>query len=313
MLTVVTPAYNEENNLADLYPRLKEVLEGMGVEWEWLIIDDHSSDNTFEVISKLAEEDPRVRGMRLSRNSGSHNGLLCGLTHAKGDAVIGMSADGQDPPKLISKLFAQWEKGSQVVWAARKPEKNDQTSNRFFGRLYYFLMRNIVGIKNLPKHGADYFLIDRQVCNAVLDCKENNISILMLITWMGFRQTTVEYKREARIHGQSKWTLSKKIKLVVDSVVGFSNIPIRLLGALGGLFALSGLLYVPVVIANALLGEPTEGWSALMVIILVLGGFQMLMVAVLGEYLWRTLDAARQRPNFMIENVTSPQAKKGRR
>jgi dolichol-phosphate mannosyltransferase len=170
--------------------------------------------------------------------------------------------------------------------------------------VYYWIMRNVVGMKDMPATGADFFLLDRKVADAFRQFGEANTSILALITWMGFRQERVQYDKHARLHGRSGWTLAKKLKLVVDSVASFSYMPIRLMSVLGFLVAAVGFVYAIVVVVNALRGSPAEGWSSLMVVVLVLGGFQMAMMGVLGEYLWRALDEARRRPRYIVEATT---------
>ncbi len=304
MISILTPAYNEELNLSSLYDRMCKALEKIEQEWEWIIIDDHSRDNTFDVVKKMAAEDDHVRGLRLSKNFGSHNAYLCGLLHAKGNAVIGMSGDGQDPPELIPELLNEWLKGYQVVWASRNSSNNESFFARIFSGVYYAIMRKFVGISNIPKKGADLFLVDSIVCDELKKCQEKNISIFAMINWMGFRQKLVYYDRQDRLHGSTGWTFGKKFKLLIDSVVGFSYLPIRIMGAVGALVSILGLMYIPYLIMNAILGQPIPGWSELIIVVLILGGIQMLMLAVLGEYLWRTLEESRNRPSYLIEEVT---------
>ena len=156
MLSIITPAYNEAANLPLLKERIVRVMDGLDLPWEWIVVDDHSSDGTFAIVSEIAAQDPRVRGLRFSRNFGSHNGFLCGFQHAKGDAAVGMAGDGQDPPELIPKLVDEWKKGSQVVWAARANAAGDSLSSRLFSRLYHAVMRKLVGFKDMPATGADF-------------------------------------------------------------------------------------------------------------------------------------------------------------
>lgn len=302
-LSVVTPAYNEARNLPVLYERLRQVLDGAGVDWEWVVVDDHSRDETFAVVAEIARRDPRVRGLRLARNSGSHKAITCGLHHAGGNAAVVLAADLQDPPETLPTLLAAWREGAQVVWAVRA-HRAESAGRVGFARLYYFLMRRLVGIKEMPATGADFFLLDRRVVEALRQFRESNVSLMALITWMGFRQTAVPYDKQARLYGQSGWSLGKKLKLVVDSVTSFSYLPIRLMSATGFIVAILGFLYAIVVTINALAGRPPQGWASLMVAVLVLGGLQMLMMGVLGEYLWRALDEARRRPPYLIEAMT---------
>lgn len=304
LLSIVTPAYNEARNLPVLYERLVQVIGGLAMEWEWIVVDDHSGDDTFAVAAGIAQRDGRVRAIRLARNSGSHTATSCGLHQARGDCAVVLAADLQDPPETLPALLDQWQAGNQVVWAVRARREGERASTVGFARLYYLIMRRLVGMQEMPASGADFFLLDRRVLDAFCQFNESNVSILALLTWMGFRQTSITYDKQARLHGQSGWSLGKKFKLVVDSVTSFSYLPIRLMSIVGFIVAIIGFLYAGVVVVNALAGRPPEGWASLMVVVLVVGGIQMLMMGVLGEYLWRALDEARGRPRYIIETST---------
>jgi dolichol-phosphate mannosyltransferase len=304
MLSVVTPAYNEARNLPVLYAKLVEILSEQSLDWEWIVIDDHSSDGTFGVISGIARSDQRVRGIRFARNFGSHAAIICGLRQSRGSCAVVMAADLQDPPETLPMLLEKWENGAHVVWAVRAGREGENLTTVGFARLYYLLMRKIVGIKEMPASGADFFLIDQRVIEALRQFNEGNVSLMALITWMGFDQTSITYTKQSRLYGSSGWNLSKKLKLIVDSVTSFTFLPIRFMSYLGLAVSIFGFLYAAFVILNAYYGAPIEGWSSLMVVVLVVGGFQMLMMGILGEYLWRALDEARQRPHYLIESST---------
>jgi dolichol-phosphate mannosyltransferase len=313
LLSVVTPAYNEADNLPLLYEQLCDVLSHLDVDWEWIIVDDHSKDATFGVLARLAAEDPKVHAIRLARNFGSHTALTCGLHHARGDCAVVMAADLQDPPETLPELLDKWRDGANVVWAVRAQRPGEKTSNVAFSRLYYFLMRRVVGIEELPATGADFFLVDRRVIDSFSQFNENNVSLMALITWMGYRQTSITYQKRARIKGRSGWTLRKKLKLVVDSITSFTYLPIRVISYMGFIVAAIGLAYALVVIRIALTGTPIQGWASLMVVVVILGGVQMVMLGVLGEYLWRTLDESRRRPRYLIEAQLGADASNARR
>ncbi len=301
MLSVVMPAYNERQNLPIAYQRLSDAFAPTGLRWELIVVDDHSSDDTFQVAADIAERCGNVHALRLSRNFGSHTAIACGLDQARGRCVIIMAADLQDPPETIPDLIDRWRAGAQVVWAVRSQRKGESRSTLAFSRLYYWLMRRVVGLADMPPNGADFVLLDRVVADALRHFNERNTSLLALISWMGFRQSQIRYDKDARLYGRSGWSLGKKLKLVVDSVAAFSFLPIRLMLSVGVVTALLGLIYAVVIIMNALFGHPAEGWSSLMVIVLVIGGVQMLMLGLLGEYVWRALDEVRQRPRYLIE------------
>ena len=306
LITVVTPAYNEAENLPLLYKRLVEVLEPIDGGWEWLVIDDRSSDGTFDIVSELAGRDERVTGLRLARNSGSHIATLCGLARANGRCAIVLAADLQDPPETIPALLVPWRGGSSIVWAVRAARDGETARTKTFAQAYYWIMRHLVGLKSIPAKGADFFLVDRKVLEVLASFRETNVSLMALLGWMGFEQSYVEYVKQARAHGESGWSLEKKLKLVVDSVTAFTYLPIRVMSYLGFGVAVLGFLYAGFIATNAFGGHPVEGWSSLMVVVLLLGGMQMILLGVLGEYVWRSLDAARGRPAYLVDAETKP-------
>ena len=309
IISVVSPAYNESESLPLMYDRLVGAFDQLDVDWEWLVVDDKSDDSTFDVLSNIAKADSRVRGVRLARRSGSHTALACGLKLAKGDACIVMAADLQDPPETVGPLLAKWRDGFHVVWAVRAEREGERTSTVSTSRLYYWIMRNLVGLTEMPPTGADFMLLDRAVVDAFNEYHESTISVLALITWLGFRQTSISYTKAARAHGMSGWNLRGKFKLVVDSVTSFTYFPIRAMSYVGITVATVGFLYAGFVIVRALHGHSVQGWSSLMVAIVVIGGIQMTMLGVLGVYIWRALDEARRRPRFIVEATTSKKSK----
>ncbi|MBR9973894.1 glycosyltransferase family 2 protein [Magnetospirillum sulfuroxidans] len=302
-LSIVTPAYREARNLPLMYERLKTVCDGLNIQWEWVIVDDHSPDDTFAVTHELAERDARVRGMRLSRNFGSHAAISCGLAAALGDAAVIMAGDLQDPPETIPALMDHWRQGAQIVWAVRTKREGETVSTLAFSQLYYWLMRHVASLKDTPAMGADFFLMDRITMDSFAQFGERNVSIVALVQWMGFRQAHIEYVKEARLHGVSGWSLSKKIKLVIDSMTSFSYLPIRAMSAIGVGVALFGFLYALYILAAALVERAVPGYASLMVAVLILSGLQMVMLGVLGEYMWRNYDESRRRPRWLVESA----------
>ena len=247
-----------------------------------MIVDDHSRDDTFRAIERLAAADSRVRGVRLARNSGSHVAIACGLHRARGDAAIVLAADLQDPPELVEPLVARWREGAQIVWAARR------TPPGGFSSLYYWIMRRVVGLTDMPAHGADVFLMDRAALDAFRSWSERNVSVLALVTWLGFRQAQIDYDKQPRAAGQSGWTLARKVRLVVDSVTAFSDLPIRLCGYAGVL-----LVAVAAIVAGS--------GAGLLAAMIGLTGVNLIALAVVGSYVWRGLDQARGRPLYVVE------------
>ena len=313
ILSIVVPLLNEVENLPVLYQRLDEVGRGAlkDVELEMLFVDDGSQDGSYQLLCDLARDDPRVRVIKLSRNFGSHGAVLAGFHHASGDYVTILAADLQDPPEDLARLLDRAKEGFDVVWAVRA-QRNDPALSVALARVYYFIMRK-VALPNYPPQGFDFVLLSRRVIDSVFDRAERNTSLFGQVVWAGFSQTSIDYEKAARRQGRSKWTLAKKIKLAIDSVVAFSSLPIRTISLMGiGVFFL-GLLYAGFIVFHRLTsGVPVEGWASLMVAVLLLSGFQMLMLGVIGEYLWRTLDEARLRPPYLIaESQGKPLGSRG--
>jgi len=300
LISLISPAFNESANLGPLYERLTSAMATLGVDWEWIVVDDHSRDDTFDVLRALTVRDPRVRGVRLARNSGSHVAITCGLHLAQGDAAIMLAADLQDPPETIRAMLERWRAGVEVVWATRRERPGDRTHSGF-AAVYYWIMRRVVGMTEMPERGADFFLIGKPVLDAFRQFRERNVSVLALITSIGFRQETIEYDKQPRAAGRSGWTLARKIKLVVDSIVSFTDLPIRLCWY-------GGAALVVLAIAVGVIGIsqlPTLGAALLLILSVVVGlaGLQLIALGLIGEYVWRTLDEARRRPQYVIEAI----------
>ena len=295
MISLITPAFNEGSNLPMLHERLTAVFRQL--DWEWIIVDDHSRDNTFEVIERLVAIDPRVRGIRLAYNSGSHLAFTCGLRHASGEVAALMVADLQDPPELLIQMLERWRSGVQVVWAVRRHQPGDGSGTQ----LYYWIMRNLVGMSDMPATGADFFLVDRVVIDAFLAAADRHVSIFALVMWLGFRREFIQYDKQPRTRGRSGWTLAKKLKLVVDSIVGFSDFPIWWL-TYAGVAALVVAL-VPAVVAVVAYSGLNAALLLLAALVIGLFGCHVIALGILGHYVWRGLDAARKRPLYSIEAV----------
>src|SRR5215510_305100 len=273
LLSIVTPAFNEEANLDALYERLVKTMVAVGGEWEWVIVDDHSRDNTFAVVQRLALADPRLRGIRLARNSGSHVAITCGLHHVRGDAAVMMASDLQDPPETLEALLQKWRAGAQVVWATRRERPGDP-AHAGFAAVYYWIMRHVVGMTEIPEKGADFFLVDRIVIDAFRRCQERHVSVFALIAWLGFKQDYIEYDKQPRAAGRSGWTLARKIKLVVDSITAFSDAPIKACSLLGTiLLAFGFLLFVFGIFMNG-------AFTLLLAAMIGLTGLQLLALGV---------------------------------
>jgi glycosyltransferase involved in cell wall biosynthesis len=300
LISITIPSYNEEDNLPALYDRLKHVTGSSEDTFEFIFVDDGSTDSSFQILEELSKKDSRVKVIRFSRNFGSHAACLAGLQQSRGDACTFLSADLQDPPEVLQTLINEWKKGYEVVIGVREWEK---VSARLFPKLYYKMVRQFA-LKNMPEGGTDVFLVDRKVVDAITSIQEKNTSIFGLILWSGFNQTLVQYKKGLRQKGVSKWTFGKKIKLFIDTFVSFSYFPLRMISVIGILFAILGFIYAFIIIFNRLFfSVPVEGWASLMVVLLVVSGAQLIMLGILGEYLWRNFDETRKRPLFIIDKI----------
>jgi len=314
LVSIVVPVYFNEETLEELHGRFVQLAEDVpDCDWEFIFVDDGSKDGSFRVLSAIREKDGRTGLVKLARNYGSHAAILAGMSVAKGDAVAFVTADLQDDPMLLREMVADWRNGSPVVMAVREG-REDSFKDRLFAKLYYKAIRR-VAIPDMPEDGYDFALLDRQVVDILVGIREKNTTLTGLIVWLGFPHTLHPYTRKAREKGRSRWTIAKKVKLLVDSVVSFSYFPVRLMSVLGIMISLAAFLYAGFLIVHKIIrGFPVEGWTSLMVVLLIVSGIQLIALGVLGEYIWRTLDASRGRPPFVIHrNVQSRYSRENER
>ena len=305
-LSIITAFLNEATNLPLFRDRVLELAQGLDVEVEVILVDDHSLDASPVIAKQWVREDARVSYLRLSHNCGSHAAFSAGLARCSGDCAVLLAADLQDPPESVPELLTQWRKGHDVVWAVRSQREDERWTTILFANIYYWLMRRFA-LPDMPSKGADFLLVDRKVIDAYNSIPEKNTSFLAMILWMGFRQTSITYVKQARHRGTSKWTLGKKLKLFIDSMVSFSYVPIRIMSLLGLFMASGGFGYALVIIIGRIMGwvAAGTGFAALMTVLLVGQGGILLMLGILGEYLWRTFDEARGRPRYILEEFAT--------
>ena len=306
-LSIIIPAHNEEENIKITIEELIAIINPISIvnEIKILIVDDHSSDNTYNVVSSM--DDSRVSCLRLSRKSGSQTALRAGLMEASGDVTLCMSADGQDDPDCLKDMLLKWDGGCKVVWALRKNRDNESFAYRLFVQIFYKTLFWVTWNTwaGIDLSCADFCLLDKSVVKAINACKERNTSVFGLIAWLGFEQGYVEYKRRKRMSGLSKWSFRNRLRFAKDWIIAFSGLPLKLMTIVGFLVALSGFLYSLYIIFNAFTGNPAPGLSSIMVVVLVLSGVQMMMLGVIGEYLWRNIDESRKRPLYFVEKKTT--------
>jgi polyisoprenyl-phosphate glycosyltransferase len=304
VLSLIIPVYNEQESLPELFHRLRnlmQVLEATPVEI--IFVDDHSRDRSADMLREACAATPQFRWLRLSANSGSHIAIFAGLEHARGRCAAFLAADLQDPPELLTKMLELWRAGHHVVWAVREERQGVPLADKIFANTFYFLLNRIARVQLAPR-GSDFVLMDRVIIDALRRSVVGKPFLMGEIAALGFRQTQVGYVKEARKHGTTKWTLRKKLRLLADAFVNFSYVPLRAISYFGIAASVLGFIYAAVIIVLRLfVGVPITGWSSLMVAVLLLGGVQMVMLGVLGEYLWRTLEAAQRRPHYFIEDA----------
>lgn len=300
-ISIIVPVYYNQDNLLPLYVDLKEkVLMKLNMEYEIIFVDDGSKDKSYEVMQNIAKLDENIKNVKLSRNFGEHSALLAGLSQCTGDCAVRKAADLQEPSEMILDMIKKYEEGNEVVLAVRT-DREEPISQKAFSNLYAFLMRKLA-LPNMPKGGFDTFLIDRQIIDLLVKMQERNTSLMSQILWAGFKIATVPYVRKKREIGKSKWTLSKKIKLVYDSLLSFSYFPIKMITMMGFFNFLISLIVLFFIIYKKATGLiDVEGYASIIMIMLMGFGIIMLSIGILGEYLWRTYDAARRRPPYIIE------------
>lgn len=304
-ISVIVPCYFNEENIPVTTRALldNEALFPEDVEFEYIMVDDGSKDGTVPALLEFEAANPgKVKVVKLVSNVGSYTAIVAGMEYATGDCNVVITADLQDPPALMRKMYDYWCQGLKLVIANRQ-ERNEGFFKTIFANSFHWLMKRFA-LEKLPDGGFDYLLFDRMVREEVLKMKEKNTNSLFLMIWMGFDFVSIPYTREERKIGKSRWTLKKKLKLFVDSFVSFSFFPIRAITSLGFLLGVSAFLYGIFVILARMSGLiSAEGWSSLMLVLLFVSSFQMISMGILGEYLWRTLDASRNRPNYLVDKV----------
>jgi dolichol-phosphate mannosyltransferase len=302
-LSIIIPCYYNEENIPVTSLELIENEKNFPPEvtFEYVMVDDGSRDGTWRELGKFKEKYPdKVQIIKLAGNVGSYNAILAGMNFATGDVTSVIAADLQDPPELMVKMYEYWQKGIKLIMANRE-DREDSFGQKLFSNTYHGLMRKLA-IPSIPKGGFDFVMFDRQLREEVVKMNEKNTNTLYLLPWMGYEYVCIPYVRRERKIGKSRWTLQKKIKLFVDSFVSFSYVPVRTISIIGMLLGMIALGYGLFIIFARLFGFITEdGWSATMVVLLFVSSFQMVGLGVIGEYVWRNLDASRNRPIYIVE------------
>lgn len=298
-VSIIIPVYYNEGNLYPLYEDIKKKIDGR-IDYELVMVNDGSKDKSYEIMQDLAEKDSRIKIFSLSRNFGSHAAILCGLSNCTGDCAVVKAADLQEPTELILDMVDSWKKGNNVVLAVRQDRK-ESFGQKLFANLYYEMVRK-VALPQMPKGGFDVYLLDRKVIQVLEKLDEKNSALTGQILWSGFKTDTIYYTRLAREVGKSRWTLKKKIRLVGDTLFSFSTLPITAVSIIGTLSCAVAIIWALFVLISKLTGRiDVSGWTTLFLFNLFSFGVTMLTLGILGGYLWRTFDASRNRPPYIIE------------
>ena len=302
-LTVVVPAFNEQESILPMYERLVAALEPHLAGLEVLFVDDGSRDDTWQRISELAARDPRVRGIRFARNFGHQAALTAGVDAASGRAVVIIDADLQDPPEVIPEMIAAWREGYEVVYGQREQREGETAFKKATAAAFYRLLRRITNVE-IPVDTGDFRLMGPRAVAAFRSLPERNRFIRGLVSWIGFPQIAVRYRRHARQAGETKYPLRRMVRFALDGITSFSFLPLRLATWLGFAVSLLSFLYIMVVIVLKVLGINWPGSTSMMASILFLGGVQLVMIGVLGEYVARIFDEVKRRPLYLVGEST---------
>lgn len=303
-LSIVVPIYKNQDNIIPFYQDFNANIKPYIDDYEIIMVHDASPDASWDVMLQLAETDSKVKLIKLSRNFGAIAASFTGIQYSEGDCVTVKACDLQEPPELTVNMYKMWKDGSKSIIAVRE-SRNDPWYTTMFSNAYYWLMRKMV-VADMPKGGFDTYLIDRKIANKIISINDRNSPITLQILWMGFGPDKIYYKRKKREIGKSSWTFSKKMKLFTDSLIGFSYIPIRFMSVIGGFFFVISLLWGIYMIVVRLLGKiAVQGYTTILVLILFSSGLILFTLGLLGEYVWRTLDATRRRPISVIEDMVN--------
>lgn len=304
-LSVIIPCYFNEANI----PVTSEVLLAneagfpADVTFEYVLVDDGSGDNTLAELLRFQNQHPqKVKVVELVSNVGSYNAIVAGMAHATGDCMSIITADLQDPPELMIQMYHHWLQGFKLVIGNRQ-NREETGFQQWLSGLFHQIMKK-VALPMMPDGGFDFVFFDRQVCTEVVSLKERNSNVFYLMVWLGYPYVNIPYTRRRRAIGTSRWTLQKKVKLLIDSILSFSFFPIRLISSSGMILGVIALLYGFYISIMKILGNINAlGWTTLMVVVLFVSAFQMIAIGIIGEYVWRGLDATRNRPLYLIKAI----------
>ncbi|RIL11831.1 MAG: glycosyltransferase [Proteobacteria bacterium] len=301
-ISVVVPCYNEEDGVRELHRRVSAVLKELGAPHEIVLVDDGSKDGTWKIMQELKAQDSSLKAIKLSRNHGHQLALSCGLDQAKGQVVVVMDADLQDPPELIPEMLKLWREGFDVVYGKRKVRHGEGILKRFFAFAFYRIFRKVTGFE-LPSDTGDFRLMDRRAVDALIALRERHRFIRGMVSWIGFKQTPLLYERPPRYAGDTKYPFRKSFFLAIDAITSFSFVPLRLASYLGVGVSIFAFIYIIIVIILKFMGINFPGYTSIMATVLLLGGVQLVVLGIMGEYVGRIFEQGQRRPLYLIDQV----------
>lgn len=301
--SVVVPMYNEELVVRETHRRLKEVMETQPDPYEIVFVNDGSKDKTAQIIKEICELDKNVKFIDFSRNFGHQIAITAGMDFATGDTIVVIDGDLQDPPEVILQMIEKWREGYDVVYGKRAKRKGETYFKKFTAKSFYRILNKMTDV-DIPVDTGDFRLIDRKVCDALKQVNERNRYIRGLVSWLGFNQTAVEFVREERFAGQTKYPLKKMVKFATDAIISFSFKPLRFAAYTGGFVSIVGFIYLLYIIYEKLFGRKlSPGWASTMAVTLFFNGIVLLMLGVIGEYIGRIYDEAKGRPLYLVKDT----------
>ncbi len=303
VFTIIAPIYNELENLPILYDRIKEVMVNSGQSWELILVDDGSTDGSTNLIREIAQKDARIRPVIFARNFGHQIAVTAGLDFSRGQAVVIIDADLQDPPEVILQLIEKWQEGYEVVYAVRSDREGETFFKKVTASVFYRLIFRITDVK-IPLDTGDFRLMDRKVVSVMNTMREHHRFLRGMSAWVGFKQVGVTYKRAARLAGETKYPIKKMMKLALTAITGFSYVPLQIATYIGFISAGISLIAIPVVILMRILGsQQFTGQATTLIAVLFLGGVQLVSLGILGEYIGRIYDEVKGRPLYIVSEA----------
>lgn len=310
VFSVVIPVFNEEEVIQESYKRLKQVMDSTQEKYEIIFINDGSKDQTLELLEKIQSKDKDCKVINFSRNFGHQMAITAGMDHARGEAVVVIDADLQDPPEVILQMIEKWKQGYHVVYGKRSKRKGETLFKRLTASFFYRSLNRLTDVK-IPLDVGDFRLLDRKICDVMKRIHERNRFVRGLVSWMGFKQTSVEYVRKERWAGKTKYPLTKMLRFAFNAIFSFSDRPLKIATFFGSSVSFAGFIYLLYILYLRLFTERTvQGWTSIVSLTLIFNGITLLFLGIIGEYIGRIYDEAKNRPPYIVQDKIGFEEKK---